>query len=174
VLSAEEERRLRADEAAASWFDAQAPWYRRTALHWVTSAKRPETRARRLEELIRDSAAGRTIKMLTRSGGAEAATPKAPRVARAPKAATPKPSKPSKAAKAPKAATAKAPIPKVPRRKSAPGEAAPKAPRERPAPRAGETLEVAGDSPSPAAKGARRPRARRTALGNRVERRPPG
>lgn len=48
-----------ADDAAAwaNWI-AEAPWYRRTATHWVTSAKRPETRARRLAELIERSAAG--------------------------------------------------------------------------------------------------------------------
>jgi hypothetical protein len=31
------------------------------ALHWVTSAKKPETRARRLATLIEDSAHGRKI-----------------------------------------------------------------------------------------------------------------
>ena len=30
-------------------------------LHWITSAKRPETRAKRLATLIEDSAAGRKI-----------------------------------------------------------------------------------------------------------------
>jgi uncharacterized protein YdeI (YjbR/CyaY-like superfamily) len=30
-------------------------------LHWITSAKRPETRAKRLAQLIEDSAAGRRI-----------------------------------------------------------------------------------------------------------------
>ena len=34
------------------------PCYRRTATYWVISAKRPETRERRLEQLIEDSAAG--------------------------------------------------------------------------------------------------------------------
>lgn len=45
---------------AAGWanWTAEAPWYRRTASHWVISAKRPETRARRLAELIERSAAG--------------------------------------------------------------------------------------------------------------------
>lgn len=57
---------LRANKAAAVFFAAQAPWYQRTAKHWVVSAKRPETRARRLETLIGDSAARRTIKPLTR------------------------------------------------------------------------------------------------------------
>jgi uncharacterized protein YdeI (YjbR/CyaY-like superfamily) len=54
--------RLRADPAAFAWFEAQAPSYRRGAAHWVMSAKRAETRERRLASLIEDSAAGRQIK----------------------------------------------------------------------------------------------------------------
>jgi len=65
-LSPEQERALRANRAAAAFFDAQPPWYRRTATHWVISAKREETRQRRLEQLIEDSAQGRTIPPLTR------------------------------------------------------------------------------------------------------------
>jgi uncharacterized protein YdeI (YjbR/CyaY-like superfamily) len=60
------ERELRANPAAAEFFDAQPPWYRRTATHWVISAKREETRARRLAQLIEHSAAGRTIPPLSR------------------------------------------------------------------------------------------------------------
>ena len=47
-------------EAWADW-EKRPPGYRRTATHWVTSAKKPETRARRLATLIEDSAAGRKI-----------------------------------------------------------------------------------------------------------------
>jgi uncharacterized protein YdeI (YjbR/CyaY-like superfamily) len=65
-LPAEYQQRLRANAAAAEYFEAQPAGYRRTATHWVISAKRPETRERRLEELIEDSAAGRTIRLLTR------------------------------------------------------------------------------------------------------------
>jgi uncharacterized protein YdeI (YjbR/CyaY-like superfamily) len=45
---------------AAGWefFVAQRPSYQRTAGHWVNSAKRPETRTRRLHTLISDSANG--------------------------------------------------------------------------------------------------------------------
>lgn len=45
---------------AAAWaaWEGEAPWYRRAAAHWVTSAKRPDTRARRLAELIERSAVG--------------------------------------------------------------------------------------------------------------------
>jgi len=48
---------------AAAWSDWQKrpPGYRKTVLHWVTSAKRPETWAKRLATLIEDSAAGRKI-----------------------------------------------------------------------------------------------------------------
>jgi uncharacterized protein YdeI (YjbR/CyaY-like superfamily) len=60
-LSAEQERALRANRAAAAFFAAQPPWYRRTATHWVISAKREQTRQRRLEQLIEDSAQGRAI-----------------------------------------------------------------------------------------------------------------
>jgi uncharacterized protein YdeI (YjbR/CyaY-like superfamily) len=66
------EQRFRADAGAWSWFQAQPPSYRRAATHWVISAKRPETRERRLQRLIEDSAAGRTVPPLTRPtvGGA--------------------------------------------------------------------------------------------------------
>jgi uncharacterized protein YdeI (YjbR/CyaY-like superfamily) len=66
-LTKDEERTLRASAKAAAYFDAQAPWYRRTALHWVVSAKRDATRASRLSELIACCAAGRPIKQLDRS-----------------------------------------------------------------------------------------------------------
>jgi uncharacterized protein YdeI (YjbR/CyaY-like superfamily) len=67
-LEPEQQARFEAEPAAWEWFQRQAPWYRRAALHWVTSAKRPETRERRLDALIADSAAGRTVKPLTRPG----------------------------------------------------------------------------------------------------------
>jgi len=69
-LDASREKQLRANKKAAAFFDAQPPWYRRTALHWVISAKREETRDRRLSQLIADSAAGRRIGPLTRPGEA--------------------------------------------------------------------------------------------------------
>jgi uncharacterized protein YdeI (YjbR/CyaY-like superfamily) len=65
-LEPDQEKRFRANEAAWEFFQSQPPWYRRTAIHLVVSAKRPETRERRLATLIDDSAAGRTIKQLTR------------------------------------------------------------------------------------------------------------
>jgi uncharacterized protein YdeI (YjbR/CyaY-like superfamily) len=64
-LDPSEQARLEADEAAWAYFSARPPSYRRQATWWVISAKKPETRARRLATLIADSAAGRTIKPLT-------------------------------------------------------------------------------------------------------------
>ena len=65
-LPTEYEERLRGNAAAAEYFDAKPPWYRRTATHWVMSAKREDTRERRLGQLIEDSAAGQDIKPLRR------------------------------------------------------------------------------------------------------------
>jgi uncharacterized protein YdeI (YjbR/CyaY-like superfamily) len=70
-LDAEQERRFRADKKAWEFFQAQPPWYRKAAVHWVTSAKREETRLKRLATLIDDSARGRTIPPLTRPTGAQ-------------------------------------------------------------------------------------------------------
>ena len=66
AFDAGRERRFRADEAAWAWFAARAPGYRRIATHWVMSAKREETRDRRLARLIEDSAAGRAVGPLRR------------------------------------------------------------------------------------------------------------
>lgn len=69
TLSAAQWKRLRGDAAAWAWFAAQAPWYRRTAVFWVVSAKRAETQERRLLILIADSAAGRRIGPLAERKG---------------------------------------------------------------------------------------------------------
>jgi uncharacterized protein YdeI (YjbR/CyaY-like superfamily) len=60
------ERRFRDNAKAWEFFQAQAPSYRRTAVWWVVSAKRAETREKRLVTLIEDSEYGRTLKHLTR------------------------------------------------------------------------------------------------------------
>jgi uncharacterized protein YdeI (YjbR/CyaY-like superfamily) len=65
-LEPEQAERFRAARDAWEWFQARPPSYRRAAIHWVTSAKRAETRERRLTTLIEDSAAGRPIKPLAR------------------------------------------------------------------------------------------------------------
>jgi uncharacterized protein YdeI (YjbR/CyaY-like superfamily) len=59
ALSEDQERRFAADEAAWAFFRAQPPSYRRSVTHWVSSAKREETRKRRFEKLLEDSRAGR-------------------------------------------------------------------------------------------------------------------
>jgi uncharacterized protein YdeI (YjbR/CyaY-like superfamily) len=66
-LAPEQQRALDANRAASRFFLAQAPWYQRAARWWVISAKRPDTRAKRLRALIVDSEAGRTIAPLTRT-----------------------------------------------------------------------------------------------------------
>ena len=60
------EERLRADRAASAFFERQPPSYRKAAVWWVISAKKEDTRLRRLETLIDDSANGRRIKQLMR------------------------------------------------------------------------------------------------------------
>ncbi|MEO8431112.1 MAG: YdeI/OmpD-associated family protein [Acidobacteriota bacterium] len=67
-LTTAQEEVLRANRKAAAFFEAQPPGYKRLALHWVVSAKREETRERRLQQLIADSEAGRRIGPLTRPG----------------------------------------------------------------------------------------------------------
>lgn len=67
-LTAEAEARFRANRPAWRFFESQPPGYRKTALWWVVSPKREATRARRLEILIEESAAGRRIAPLRRAG----------------------------------------------------------------------------------------------------------
>ena len=69
-LPPEEEQRFRAHDRAWAFFQAQPPGYRKTVLHWVTSARRPETRVRRLDGLIRESAAERRIDLMRPPAGA--------------------------------------------------------------------------------------------------------
>jgi uncharacterized protein YdeI (YjbR/CyaY-like superfamily) len=65
-LSPEQMTQLQADASAWEWFSAQSSGYRRSAVHWVVSAKREDTRSRRLSQLIADSAAGRRVPPLVR------------------------------------------------------------------------------------------------------------
>jgi uncharacterized protein YdeI (YjbR/CyaY-like superfamily) len=60
-LSADDEREFRRDPVAWESFQRQPAGYRRLAAWWVISAKRPETRRKRLERLIAESRAGRRI-----------------------------------------------------------------------------------------------------------------
>lgn len=57
---------LRQNKAAWDFFQARPPSYRKAAGWWVVSAKKEETRLKRLEKLIEDSAHGRTIPQFTR------------------------------------------------------------------------------------------------------------
>ena len=60
-LSPAEEAQFRGNDAAWADWQKRAPSYRRSALHWITRAKKPETRTKRLAELIEVSAAGRRL-----------------------------------------------------------------------------------------------------------------
>lgn len=65
-LPAAYRERFRKQRAAWKHFQQEAPWYRRTSSHWVTSAKREETRLRRLGILIACSGDGVRIPQLRR------------------------------------------------------------------------------------------------------------
>ena len=65
-LPPEYAERFQQHAPAWAFFQAQPPGYRRTAMHWVLSAKREETRLKRLETLIEDSANARRIGLLAR------------------------------------------------------------------------------------------------------------
>lgn len=61
----EAEATFRANTAAWSWFGQAAPYYRKAAVYWVMSAKRPETRGRRLATLIEHAKRGQKVPPLT-------------------------------------------------------------------------------------------------------------
>jgi uncharacterized protein YdeI (YjbR/CyaY-like superfamily) len=63
-----QQREFEANGAAWSFFQSQPPSYRRTATYWVVTAKREETRRKRLATLIEDSAAERRLRHLSRPG----------------------------------------------------------------------------------------------------------
>jgi len=60
-LSPQDEATFRKNKRAWSDWENRPPGYRKVVLHWVTSAKKPETRAKRLATLIKCSAAGEKI-----------------------------------------------------------------------------------------------------------------
>ena len=66
AFDAEQEAAFRANAPAWEWFAAQSPSYRAMATFWVVSAKRPETRARRLATLIECSSERRRVPPLAR------------------------------------------------------------------------------------------------------------
>jgi uncharacterized protein YdeI (YjbR/CyaY-like superfamily) len=57
----EQEKQFHADKAAWDFFRSQAPWYQRVTTYWVISAKREETKLKRLSELIGHSQNQRRI-----------------------------------------------------------------------------------------------------------------
>ena len=61
VLGAAEEGKLRRNKKAWATWESSPPGYRRVASWYVMSAKKEETRQRRLASLIRDTAAGRKL-----------------------------------------------------------------------------------------------------------------
>jgi uncharacterized protein YdeI (YjbR/CyaY-like superfamily) len=60
------EKQLRANKVAWEFFQAQAPWYRRTIVFWVMSAKRQETRERRFASLLERCGKRATVPPLKR------------------------------------------------------------------------------------------------------------
>ena len=54
-------RRFQADAKAWAWFQGAAPSYRRTCTWWIQSAKRDDTRLRRLELLMEHCARGERL-----------------------------------------------------------------------------------------------------------------
>lgn len=62
-MSAEFEAHLRKNKKAAEFFASLAPSYARQYRDWIASAKREETRARRIEEALRLLAAGEKLGM---------------------------------------------------------------------------------------------------------------
>ncbi|MEO6529011.1 MAG: YdeI/OmpD-associated family protein [Gemmatimonadaceae bacterium] len=70
-LDVELQTAFRKNRAAWKYFSSQPPYYRRVAAHYVASAKRPETRAKRLAALIEHSAQGERLPQLasTPKGG---------------------------------------------------------------------------------------------------------
>jgi uncharacterized protein YdeI (YjbR/CyaY-like superfamily) len=66
-LDADLLRRFRSNPGAWKFFEAQSPSYRRMMTWWILSARKDETRCRRLDALIADSAAGRRLGLLAPS-----------------------------------------------------------------------------------------------------------
>jgi uncharacterized protein YdeI (YjbR/CyaY-like superfamily) len=61
ALSPAERRAVKANPAAWSFFEAQPAHYKRTVALWIQSAKKAETRERRLASLVDLSARGRMV-----------------------------------------------------------------------------------------------------------------
>src|SRR5712692_3213594 len=66
ALDEARETEFRRHKSAWKFFESQAPWYRRTASYWVMSAKREETKDKRLSVLIAHSKSGERVPPLRR------------------------------------------------------------------------------------------------------------
>jgi uncharacterized protein YdeI (YjbR/CyaY-like superfamily) len=66
ALDAASQKQLEKTPKAWKHYTAMAPWYQRATAHWVLSAKKEETRARRLATLIACHARGEPIPQLRR------------------------------------------------------------------------------------------------------------
>lgn len=64
-LSAVYRKMLKGNQKAWGFFQAQAPYYKRLMSFWVMSARREETRVKRITRLIADSARGRRVGTMT-------------------------------------------------------------------------------------------------------------
>ncbi|MFO0811334.1 MAG: YdeI/OmpD-associated family protein [Gemmataceae bacterium] len=76
-LDATATKQFRASKAAWAYFQARPAGYRKLTTWWVVSAKKPETRQKRLAMLIECCAAGKPIPGLIRPGGTKSSPPSA-------------------------------------------------------------------------------------------------
>jgi uncharacterized protein YdeI (YjbR/CyaY-like superfamily) len=67
TLSAADEKQFKADKVAWEFFKRQPPGYQRLAIWWITSAKKAETRARRLAQLLTESRNARRLPQISGS-----------------------------------------------------------------------------------------------------------
>lgn len=56
-----ERERFEHNSSAWDYFQAAPPGYRKTVLHWITKAKLPKTRSKRLEQLMQACVVGRRL-----------------------------------------------------------------------------------------------------------------
>jgi len=63
-FSPEFEKKFRTNKVAWEFFESQLPFIHKTCVFWVMSAKKEETRLRRLNQLIESSAQGKRIGLL--------------------------------------------------------------------------------------------------------------
>jgi uncharacterized protein YdeI (YjbR/CyaY-like superfamily) len=68
------EARFKSNTSAWKFFESQPPGYRRLMTFWIMSGKQEATRARRLDALVAESAAGRRVTLMTRVGRGSKAT----------------------------------------------------------------------------------------------------